>query len=156
MATQVQWRRGTTAQVAAFTGAVGEVVIDTTLKQLVVQDGVTAGGFYAARATGGTLTNITLAGASNVFTGATIAGGTFTSPTLNTPTITNPTVTTGTFSSPTFTGTPITPTQALTDNSTQVVNSSWVRQVINLTSPINFGLATAFAGAGSLGPPGPN
>jgi len=44
MATQVQWRRGTHAQVAAFTGAIGEVVADLTQKRLVLQDGVTAGG----------------------------------------------------------------------------------------------------------------
>lgn len=48
MATQVQWRRGTHAQVAAFTGAVGEMVIDTTQNRAVVQDGVTMGGWPQA------------------------------------------------------------------------------------------------------------
>ena len=48
MATQVQWRRGTHAQVLAFVGALGEVVIDTTQNRLVVQDGVTAGGWPVA------------------------------------------------------------------------------------------------------------
>ena len=39
MATQVQWRRGTTAQVAVFTGAIGEVVIaGLTLAMVVVAD----------------------------------------------------------------------------------------------------------------------
>lgn len=51
MATQVQWRRGTAAQVAAFTGAAGEVVVNTTANRLVVQDGVTAGGWPAASST---------------------------------------------------------------------------------------------------------
>jgi hypothetical protein len=41
---QVQWRRGTTAQHAGFTGAIGEVTVDTTLKTLRVHDGSTAGG----------------------------------------------------------------------------------------------------------------
>jgi major tropism determinant Mtd-like protein len=49
MSEQLQLRRGTAAQVAAFTGAPGEIVIDTTNNRLVVQDGATAGGFPAAR-----------------------------------------------------------------------------------------------------------
>ena len=49
MTEQLQLRRGTAAQVAAFTGAQGEVVVDTTNNRLVVQDGATAGGFAAAK-----------------------------------------------------------------------------------------------------------
>jgi Major tropism determinant N-terminal domain len=48
-AVQVQYRRGTSSQVAAFTGAQGELVIDTTNNRAVVQDGATAGGFAAAK-----------------------------------------------------------------------------------------------------------
>jgi len=48
-ATQVQLRRGTSSQVAAFTGAAGEVVVDTTNNRAVVHDGATAGGFALAR-----------------------------------------------------------------------------------------------------------
>jgi hypothetical protein len=48
-ATQVQFRRGTAAQVAAFTGAQGETVVDTTNNRLVVNDGATPGGFGAAK-----------------------------------------------------------------------------------------------------------
>lgn len=44
MTTQVQFRRGTTVQHAAFTGAVGEVTVDTDKKVAVVHDGATAGG----------------------------------------------------------------------------------------------------------------
>lgn len=44
MPKRVQIRRGTTAQHATFTGAVGEVTYDTDKKGLVVHDGVTAGG----------------------------------------------------------------------------------------------------------------
>ena len=50
MATQLQMRRGTTSQVAAFTGANGEVVVDTQKKTIFVNDGATAGGFEIARA----------------------------------------------------------------------------------------------------------
>jgi len=44
MATQVQFRRGNTAQTAAFTGALAELTVDTEQKTIVVHDGVTAGG----------------------------------------------------------------------------------------------------------------
>lgn len=45
MASQVQWRRGTTAEHAVFTGADGEVTVDTSKYTLVVHDGSTTGGF---------------------------------------------------------------------------------------------------------------
>jgi hypothetical protein len=48
-ATQIQFRRGSAAQMATFTGAQGEVVVDTTNNRVVVQDGATAGGWPAAR-----------------------------------------------------------------------------------------------------------
>ena len=44
MATQVQYRRGTEAQNDAFTGALGEMTIDTTNGTMRVHNGVTAGG----------------------------------------------------------------------------------------------------------------
>ena len=44
MAKRLQLRRGTTAQTNAFTGAVGEVTVDTDKKTVVVHDGVTVGG----------------------------------------------------------------------------------------------------------------
>lgn len=75
MATQIQTRRGSTAQTNAFTGALGEITVDTTLDIIVVHDGATAGGFPAVNTTSTqTLTNKTL-----------------TSPTLTTPTITGTT-----------------------------------------------------------------
>lgn len=46
---QVQYRRNSAANVAAFTGAAGEMLIDTTNNRVVVQDGATAGGFPAAK-----------------------------------------------------------------------------------------------------------
>ena len=45
MADQYQWRRGTTSEHSTFTGAVGEVTVDTDKNTLVVHDGSTAGGF---------------------------------------------------------------------------------------------------------------
>ena len=49
MTEQLQLRRGTATQVAAFTGAQGEVVVDTTNNRAVVNDGSTAGGWPAAK-----------------------------------------------------------------------------------------------------------
>tara|TARA_B100001248_G_C27243527_1_gene390461 strand:+ start:275 stop:796 length:522 start_codon:yes stop_codon:yes gene_type:complete len=60
MATRVQFRRGTTSEHSSFTGAVGEVTVDTTKKAVVVHDGSTAGGVPAG--------DVTLAGAQT-FTG---------------------------------------------------------------------------------------
>jgi len=48
---QLQLRRGTSSQVAAFTGQQGETVMDTTNNRLVVNDGATAGGWAAAKLT---------------------------------------------------------------------------------------------------------
>lgn len=52
MSTQVQFRRGSTAEHSSFTGAAGEITVDTTLFTAVVHDGSTAGGYplvnYAA------------------------------------------------------------------------------------------------------------
>jgi hypothetical protein len=44
MPTQVQFRRGTTAQNNNFTGATGEISIDTSTNAIRVHDGITAGG----------------------------------------------------------------------------------------------------------------
>lgn len=51
MSIQVQLRRGTTSGHASFTGAVGEVTVDTDKDTLVVHDGSTAGGFPLAKET---------------------------------------------------------------------------------------------------------
>ena len=48
MATQIQYRRGNTANMSTFTGANGEMVVDTDKKVVVVHDGATAGGFPMA------------------------------------------------------------------------------------------------------------
>ena len=49
MTKQVQIRRGTTAQHAVFTGAIGEVTYDTDKKTLIAHGGSTVGGIELAR-----------------------------------------------------------------------------------------------------------
>ena len=134
MATQVQWRRGTTAQIAVFTPAVGEVVVDTTLNTLSVGDGVTVGGHYLGLATGGIFNNATFTG--TFIYSSSVISGTATS---------TATITGGTYVNPALTGASTVVAPALTDNSTRIPSTSWVRQEIQLTSPINMGLVTAFA-----------
>jgi len=49
MSRQIQIRRGSAAENDAFTGAIGEVTMDTTNKTLRVHDGTTAGGTKLAK-----------------------------------------------------------------------------------------------------------
>lgn len=49
MATEIRWRRGTQTEHDTFTGAEGEVTVNTSDKRAVVHDGVTAGGHPAAK-----------------------------------------------------------------------------------------------------------
>ena len=49
MATQIRFRRGSTAAHATFTGHEGEVTVDMDKDTLVVHDNVTAGGFPMMR-----------------------------------------------------------------------------------------------------------
>jgi hypothetical protein len=58
MPTQLQIRRGTTTDHNTFTGAAGELTVDTTKDTLIVHDGSTEGGFELARADGSNLNNI--------------------------------------------------------------------------------------------------
>ena len=61
MPTTLQFRRGTTAQNDAFTGAAGEITFDTTLNTIIAHDGTTAGGHTLVGDTSTqTLTNKTL------------------------------------------------------------------------------------------------
>ena len=83
MSTQVQYRRGSNVQVAAFTGALGELVIDTTNKIVVVNDGTTVGGFPSVGLTASqTITNKVYQGTSvsvtGTVTGASVVGGVMT------------------------------------------------------------------------------
>lgn len=49
MSIQVKFRRGSAGQHGSFTGANGEITVDTTNKTLRVHDGVTAGGVRLAK-----------------------------------------------------------------------------------------------------------
>ena len=74
MPTILQLRRGTTAQHATFTGAEGEVTVNTTKDTLVVHDNSTAGGF-----------EIVSIAATQTLTNKTLTSPTLTTPALGTP-----------------------------------------------------------------------
>ncbi len=77
MPTALQLRRGNTSQNNSFTGAVGEVSVDTDKDTLRVHDGSTAGGFEVVTTTATqTLTNKTLT--SPNISGASFTGASFT------------------------------------------------------------------------------
>ena len=49
MSRQIQFRRGTSTEHQTFTGAIGEITVDTTNKTLRIHDGTTAGGTILAK-----------------------------------------------------------------------------------------------------------
>ena len=89
MATQLQIRRGTAAQVAAFTGAEGEIVYNSTNDSLHTNDGATAGGFELARAD---LNNVLDADLNAALTGNTLSALTITTLTATGGTINGTTI----------------------------------------------------------------
>jgi len=86
MTKQVQRRRGTATQHTSFTGAEGELSVNTTNKSVHVHDGSTAGGIELARKDGsnvaftsGTLDGVTIGGTTagaGTFTNLTATGTT--------------------------------------------------------------------------------
>ena len=64
MATQVQFRRGTSSQTETFIGALGEITVDTSLSTAVIHDEVTAGGKSLLRSDGSNSELITGTGAN--------------------------------------------------------------------------------------------
>lgn len=77
MSTALQLRRGTTTEHSTFTGAVGEVTVDTTKDTVVVHDGVLAGGHPLLKeATFNTAVGNTLVEQTSATGSAHIPGGT--------------------------------------------------------------------------------
>jgi hypothetical protein len=89
MTKQVQRRRGTSTQHTSFTGAEGEISVNTTNKSIHVHDGTTAGGVEAARAD---LANVSDTSLNNALSGNTLASLTITSADINGGTIDGTTI----------------------------------------------------------------
>ena len=83
MAIQIQLRQGTAAEHNTFTGANGEVTVDTTNKTLRVHDGSTVGGTRIATLTGDTIPASQLPAATTSTQGAVILNNSLTSTSTN-------------------------------------------------------------------------
>ena len=147
MATQVQFRRGTTTQHNSFTGAVAEVTVDTDKETVVVHDGSTAGGHPLATEAS---VNTKVSKAESVTSNNAIKA------LINTKVekadavasnnaikglidkkiaVANATSTFAPKVSPALTGTPTAPTAANTTNSTQIATTAFVKN--NLTNLVD-------------------
>ena len=71
MPTEVQFRRGTTAQNDGFTGAAGELSVNTDNNSLRTHDGSTAGGFELAKADLSNTSGLGTVAAANIGVGTT-------------------------------------------------------------------------------------
>lgn len=79
MAKRLQLRKGTATEHNTFTGANGEVTVDTTNKTLRVHDGTTAGGTQLATLTGGSVPTAQLPDATTTTKGIVKLNNTLTS-----------------------------------------------------------------------------
>jgi predicted acyltransferase (DUF342 family) len=92
MATQIQFRRGTTAENNAFTGALAEITVDTTLSVVRVHDGATAGGFQLVGANAAQTLNNKSFGSTTFNPNVTVFNSVFIGSTANSTTYSNPTL----------------------------------------------------------------
>jgi len=122
--TTLQLRRGTTADNATFTGAVGEVIVNTTTNSLVVHDGTTVGGFAQAPL------------ASPAFT------GTPTAPTATAGTNTTQVATTAFVTTAVANYTPSLTTTSVSEGSNQYFTKSRARSSVSATGSINYNSST--------------
>jgi hypothetical protein len=66
MASRIRFRRGTSTEHASFTGAEGEITVNTTKDTIVLHDGVQAGGFEMLRSDLNNLDSETAIPAGNI------------------------------------------------------------------------------------------
>jgi hypothetical protein len=92
MATQIQFRRGTTAENNAFTGALAEITVDTTLSVVRVHDGSTVGGFQLIGANSAQNLNNKTFGTTTFSPNISVLQSLFVGSTANTTTYSNPTL----------------------------------------------------------------
>lgn len=122
--TTLQLRRGTSADNATFTGAAGEVIVNTTTNSLVVHDGTTVGGFAQASL------------ASPVFTGVPTA------PTATAGTNTLQLATTAFVATAVANASPTLTTTAVTEGTNLYFTTARARTSVSATGSINYNSGT--------------
>ena len=122
--TTLQLRRGSSADNATFTGAVGEVIVNTTTNSLVVHDGTTVGGFAQAPL------------ASPAFTGVPTA------PTAAANTNTTQVATTAFVATAVANASPTLTTTAVTEGTNQYFTQTRARASVSATGSIAYNSST--------------
>ncbi len=148
MAKLLKLRRGTTSQHGSFTGAEGEVTIDTSKDTAVVHDGSQAGGRPLAREDLNNVSGTTILGRinTNTLNASKIVGGAITNAQISTSAAIAGTKISPNFGSQTIqtTGSSAFPTQAQSDNSTKVATTGYVRTAITEAKPFPSGTKMIF------------
>lgn len=132
----LQFRRGSTTRHATFTGAAGEITVDTTLWRPVVHDGVTPGGHPVTG--GGALTDgdygdVAVSGSGSAMTVQSVGGVALGSAAF---TASSDYATAAALAakaplaSPALTGAPTAPTAAPGTNSTQIATTAYVEAAV--------------------------
>ena len=148
MAKLLKLRRGTTTQHASFTGAEGEVTIDTTKDTAVVHDGSQAGGRPLAREDLNNVSGTTVLGRinTNTLNASKIVDGSITNAKVSSSAAIAGTKISPNFGSQTVqtTGSSAFPTQGQSDNSTKVATTAYVRTAITEAKPFPTGTKMLF------------
>ena len=148
MAKLLKLRRGTTSQHSSFTGAEGEVTIDTTKDTAVVHDGSQAGGRPLAREDLNNVSGSTVLGriTTNTLNASKIVDGSITNAKVSGSAAIAGTKIAPNFGSQTVqtTGSSAFPTQAQSDNTTKVATTAYVRTAITEAKPFPTGTKMLF------------
>ena len=149
MAKLLKLRRGTTTQHGSFTGAEGEVTIDTTKDTAVVHDGSQAGGRPLAREDLNNVSGSTVIGRinTNTLNASKLVDGSITNAKVSSSAAIAGTKISPNFGSQTVqtTGSSAFPTQGQSDNSTKVATTAYVRTAITNAKPFPSGTVMLFA-----------
>jgi len=149
MSTTLQLRRGTTAQHSTFTGAVGEITVDTDKDTAVVHDGSTAGGFPLAKATDNTTLDTTSIEVTNLKAKDGTSAGSIAN-TTGVVTLASSVLTTADINGGTIDGTTIGGTTAAAGSFTTLSSTAFTSNPATLTANVSLAAGYNAVSAGPL------